>query len=69
MERHDNFFRESMQSLRENVHPLTQTMTQTFLKMGQIINQGVFPYLLPSRYQPSDFGSPMTSYFSCKSNS
>ena len=41
MERQDNLFRESMQSLQENVRTLTHTMTQAFLMMGQIINQAV----------------------------
>ena len=69
MERHDNLFGESMQSLQENVHTLTQTMTLGFLMLGQIMNQGVPHNPPPSHYQPSNFGSPITSSFSCKSNS
>ena len=52
MERQDNLFRESIQSLQENVRPLTQTKTEAFLMMGQITNQGVAPNPPPSDYQP-----------------
>ena len=69
MERQDNLFRESMQSLQENVRTLTETMTQAFLMMRQIRNQGVPRNPPPSYYQPSNFGSPITSSFSCESNS
>ena len=69
MERQDNLFRESMQSLQENVRTLTQTITQAFLMMGQIMNQGVPRNPPPSRYQPSNFGFPITSSFSCECNS
>ena len=58
-----------MQSLRENVRTLMQTMTQAFLMIGQIMNQGVPRNPPPSHYQPSNFDSPITSNFSCKSNS
>ena len=69
MERQDNLSRESMQSLQENIRILTQTMTQVFLMMGQIMNQGVPRNPPPSHYQPSNFRSPITSSFSCESNS
>ena len=69
MERQDNLSRESMQSLQESVRNLTQTMTQVFLMMGQIMNQGVPCNPPPSHYQPSNFRSPITSSFSCESNS
>ena len=69
MERQDNLFRKSMQSLQENVHILTQTMKQTFLMMGQIMNQDVPCNPPPSHYQLLNFGSPVTSSFSCESNS
>ena len=55
-------FRESMQSLQENVRTLTQTMTQASLMMGQIMSQ-VVPcnyHYQPSRYQLSNFGSPIS---------
>ena len=57
-----------MQSLQENVHTLTQTMTQAFLMMRQIMNQDVPRNPPPSHYQPSNFGSPITSSFSSESN-
>ena len=69
MERQDNVFQECMQSLQENVHTLTQTMTQAFLMIGQIMNQVVPCNPPPSYYQPANFGSPITSSFSCESNS
>ena len=50
-----------MQSLQENVDTLKQTMTQAFLMIGQIMNQGVPHNPQPSHYQPSNFGSPITS--------
>ena len=58
-----------MQSLQESVDTSMQTMTQTFLMIGQIMNQGVPHNPQPSHYQPSNFGSPITSSFSCESNS
>ena len=61
MERQDNLFWESMQSSQENVDTLKQTMTQAFLMIGQIMNQGVPHNPQPSHYQPSNFGSPITS--------
>ena len=58
-----------MQSLQENERNLTQTMTQAFLIMGQIMNQDV-PRTPPSSYyQSPNFSSPITSSFSCKINS
>ena len=69
IQRKNNFSKTftSMQNLQENVHNLTQTMTQEFL--GQMMNQGVPRNPPPSHYQPSNFGSPVTSSFSCESNS
>ena len=69
MESQDNLFRESMQSLPENVRNLTQTMTQAFLMMGQIMNEGVPRNPPRSHYQPPNFGSLITSSFSCEINS
>ena len=69
MERQDNLFGESMQSLQEDVRTLTQTMIQAFLMMGQIMNQGVPRNPPPSHYQPSNCVSPITSSFSSESNS
>ena len=69
MEKQDNLFRESMQSLQKNVRTLTQTVTQAFLMMGQIMNQGMPHNPPPFHYQPSNFGTPITSSFSCESNS
>ena len=60
MERQDNLFQESTQSLQENVRTLTQTITQAFLMKGQIMNQGVPRNPPPSHYQPSNFGSPIS---------
>ena len=66
IQRKNNFSKTytSMQNLQENVHNLTQTMTQEFL--GQMMNQGVPRNPPPSHYQPSNFGSPVTSSFSCE---
>ena len=50
MDRQDNIFRESMQSLHGNLHTLTQTMIQEFLMMGKIMNQVVPRNLPPSHY-------------------
>ena len=58
-----------MQSLQGNLRILTQTVTQEFLMMEQIMNQGVPRNPPLSHYQPSNFASPVTSSFSCKSNS
>ena len=35
MEKQDNLFSESMQSLQENVRTLTQAITREFLMMGE----------------------------------
>lgn len=57
IERQDNLFRESMQSLQENAGTFTQTMTQAFLMMEQITIQGVARNAPPSHNQPSNFAS------------
>ena len=58
-----------MRSLQENVRILTQAMTQAFLMMGQIMNQAVSRNPPLSHYEPSSFGSPITSSLSCEGNS
>ena len=58
MERQDNLFRESIQSLQENVRALPQ-----------IMNQGVHRNPPPFHYQTSNFRFAITSSFSCESKS